>query len=150
MGRSVTVPPRARHPTEKCIVEGERHNHSSLDVLHVVSARNYQSIDTCYPSAYHNPQLSIQGVLTRNWPTFLADGEPAQYFRASHNHHADPTIAVVTTAISKPTETNDLGPHNMGSVHPFFHPSLRGFFSPRISFFVFTKDVCGPYGSTMS
>ena len=52
---------------------------------------------------------------------------------------------VVTVAIPKPTETDDLGPHDMGSVHPVIHMSLRAFFNPRISLFVkFTQDVCGP------
>ena len=36
------------------------------------------------------PKLSIQGVLTRKRPAFLVDREPAQYFRASHNHYAGP------------------------------------------------------------
>ena len=62
-------------------------------------------------------QLSIQGVLTQNRPAFLVGGEPAQYFRASHDHYTGPTIAVVTTSTPKPTETADLGPHDMGSVH---------------------------------
>ena len=91
----------------------------------------------------HLPSSASGRVLTRNRRAFLIDREPAQYFRASHKHDTDSTIAIVTTDIPEPIETNDLGPHNMGSVHPFFHLSLPALLSPRISFFiVFMKDVC--------
>ena len=48
-------------------------------------------------------------------------------------------------------QSSDLRPHNLGSVHPFLHPSLRALVTPQISFItVLTKDTCGPVGSLLS
>ena len=60
----------------------------------------------------------------------------------SHNQYASPAVAVVATAIPEPTRTNDLGPHNSGNVHPFFHPSFRALVDPHISFFSCSRKTC--------
>ena len=93
--------------------------------MFVVSARTCQSIDTDYPSKYHIPPAQHQGNFDPPPATFLVDKlvdkEPAQYFRKSHNHFSDPTFTAVAT---------DLGPHDMGSVHPFIFATVHAFLQP--------------------
>ena len=87
-------------------------------------------------------QLSIQGILTSNGPHFIKDREPAECFRTGLNQNTGSVLSVVAAAVPKPAETDDLGPHDVGSVHPFIYMPLRALCSPQIRFFVeLTKDV---------
>ena len=95
-------------------------------------------------------QLCIQRILNPPPASIYCRQEPAQHFRASHNHCAVTTSAVGATAILQPTKTNDLGPHHSNRVHPFSHPFFRDLVRPQISFFImFTDCMCGPVGSPL-
>ena len=106
-------------------------------------ARNCQSSDTNYPSAYHtSPQLSIQGVLTRYRSTLLMESSPSVQVRIGHDYNAASTIAVVAAPVPESIETGNFRPRNSGSVHPFFHTLPRALVCPQVGFFVvFTKGL---------
>ena len=124
---SVTVHPRARDSTVKCIVR-ERHNHSQ-DVC-ILLAHTLVNPVTHVIHQHTTPPSSASRELMPGTGPHLAARRPAKKIRTSHNENAGSTFAVVAAAIPEPTKSSDLGPRNLGSVHPFFHPPLRALFPP--------------------
>ena len=112
MGVTVTAQPRASPPKNAL----QRRGTTTVVLISVRCSRACQSIDTYYPSVYHN-------CYSCRWGT-----SPVLPSRQESEYQLH--FTVVTSAIPKSAETDDLGPHDMGSVHPLstcpfapFHPT---------------------------
>ena len=97
---------------------------------------SHQCIDTDDPSAHHSHPAQ------QHWPTFLVDREPAECFGARLNQNIGSTFSVILVAIPIPRETDDLGPHDMGSVHPSSTCPFAPFAGDKSVFLLCRRMMC--------